>query len=112
MKKKTKEYVIDFFRNNPNKTFSLQQVVGAVIQEYQKDTGLTDLYVNREVRNLGTQGFIPGLGNIIKPKRGFYRFEFGTGPIKLKSPFSEKIKKLIKKEIIINVSGLVKQRRL
>jgi len=97
MKKKTKEYVIDFFRNNPNKTFSLQQVVGAVIQEYQKDTGLTDLYVNREVRNLGTQGFIPGLGNIIKPKRGFYRFEFGTGPIKLKSPFTEKIKKLIKK---------------
>ena len=68
-----------------------------VLQEYQKDTGLTDLYVNREVRNLGTQGFIPGLGNIIKPKRGFYRFEFGTGPIKLKSPFSEKIKKLIKK---------------
>tara|TARA_B100000700_G_scaffold251446_1_gene282546 strand:+ start:1524 stop:2099 length:576 start_codon:yes stop_codon:yes gene_type:complete len=97
MKRKTKEYVIDFFRNNPNQTFSLQQVVGAVIQEYQKDTGLTDLYVNREVRNLGTQGFIPGLGNIIKPKRGFYRFEFGSGPIKLKSPFSEKIKKLIKK---------------
>jgi len=97
MKKNTREYVLDFFRNNPNETFPLQQIEISVRQEYEKDTGLTDLYVNRTVRNLGTQGYIPGLGNIIKPKRGLYRFEFGTGPIKLKSPFPENLKIKIKK---------------
>ena len=98
MAKTTKQYIIDFFRNNPNKTFPLKEVVAAVTHEYQKDTGLNRIiYVHRGVRALSTQGYIPTLGNIIKPKKGFYRFEFGNGPIKLKSPFPEKIKKLIKK---------------
>ena len=97
-KKSTREYVLSFFKKNPNQTFTLQEIEVAVRKEYEKDTGLTGLYVNREVRNLGTQGYIPHLGNIIKPKRGHYRFEHGSGPIKLKSPFPESVKLDIKKK--------------
>lgn len=98
VKKSTREYILNFFTKNPNHTFTLQEIEVAVRKEYEKDTGLTDLYVNREVRKLGTQGYIPGLGNIIKPKRGEYRFEQGSGPIKLKSPFPESVKLDIKKK--------------
>ncbi|MBL12317.1 MAG: hypothetical protein CMM51_01910 [Rhodospirillaceae bacterium] len=98
VKKSTREYVLNFFTKNPNHTFTLQEIEVAVRKEYEKDTGLLDLYVNRAVRNLGTQGYIPDLGNIIKPKRGEYRFEKGSGPIKLKSPFPENVKLDIKKK--------------
>ena len=96
--KTKKQYILDFFKNHPRKKYQLKEIDEIVKAEYQKDTGTTDIYVNRGVRALGTQGYIPELKGVIeKPDRGSYLFRPGHGKLKPKSPFSQIIKEKIKK---------------
>ena len=96
--KSKKRYILDFFKTHQNKEYKLNEIDEIVKEDYKKDTGSTDIYVNRYVRALGTQGYIPELkGTIQKPKRGSYLFSPGEGKLKPKSPFSQLLKDKIKK---------------
>lgn len=98
MKQKTKkEYILDFFKKNPNKIFSLSQIDVAVKRAFEKDQGNSQIYVNRTPRDLVKLGFIPSInGYIERPKRGHFRFVIGKKLILKKNPFSESIKIKIK----------------
>jgi len=97
-KKTVKKYILDFFKNHPEKKFKLNEIVEIIQAEFQKDTGSTDIYITRPVRLLGTQGYIPELKGVIeKPEKGFYLFRPGYGKLKNKSPFSQSVKEKIKK---------------
>mgnify|MGYP001163911385 CR=1 FL=1 len=97
-KKTKKQYILDFFKNHPGKKYKLKEIDEIVKAEYQKNTGSIDIYVNRSVRALGTQGYIPELEGVIeKPDRGSYLFRSGEGRLKPKSPFKQNVKEKIKK---------------
>jgi len=96
--KSKRDYILDCFRNNPGKELKLKEIDEMVKAEYLKDTGSTDIYTNRTVRDLPKRGFITELnGYIKKPKRGVYTLIYGKIPSIKKSPFSTLDKKKIKK---------------
>ena len=64
--KSKKQYILDFFRTHQNKGYKLNEIDEIVKENYKNDTGSTDIYVNRYVRALGTQGYIPSLKSVTK----------------------------------------------
>lgn len=99
MKQKTKkQYILEFFISNPGKTFALKEIDAEVRRIYEEETGKKEIYINREPRALIKRGFIESInGYIERPKKGHFRFIKGKKPSFSKSPFSETIKKKVKK---------------
>lgn len=97
-KKKKIEYVLDFFKKNPNKLLKLEDIDEGIKKDYLEDTGSTKIYTNRDVRSLYAQGYDKKLnGYLDRPKKGYYIFKQGKKPTIFKSPFPEKVKIEIKK---------------
>ena len=91
--------MIDFFKdpNNHNKEFKLSEIDSAIRKSYEKSTGLNDIYTVRTMRSWIKSGDDELPGRLERRKRGAYIFIPGEKFVKKKSPFSESIKKLIKK---------------
>ena len=98
-KKTIKEYILDIFRENPNKIFQLKEIDRMANANFQRENNSTDtIYINRTVRALHTQGYIEELkGYLEKPKKGNYIFKKGKKTYFPKSPFPKKTIVRIKK---------------
>lgn len=97
-KKTKKEYVLDFFKKNPNKLFKLEDIDERIKKDYSENTGSTVIYTNRNVRALYAKGYEEKLnGYLDRPKKGYYILKKGKKPTIFKSPFPQKVKIEIKK---------------
>ncbi len=97
--KSKKDYMIDFFKDkkNHNREFTLSEYDSEVKKAFEAATGTNKIYTNRTPRNLIRYGD-PELDGILKrTKRGNYIFHPGEKFVIKKSPFSDAIKKKIKK---------------
>lgn len=97
--KSKKSYMIDFFNDprNHNKEFKLSEIDSEVKKSYEKATGSNVIYTNRTIRHWIKSGDKELNGILERKKKGTYIFIPGKKFIKKKSPFSDQIKKLIKK---------------
>ena len=97
--KSKKQYLFDFFKNNPNKVYKLKEIDALVRQEYEEATGSSEIYVNRTPRDLVKRGYIDELGGYIeRPSKGKYIFKKGRKKKVPKSPFPQSVKNKIKKK--------------
>lgn len=68
-KKSQQDYIIEYFKKNPNRDIEHPEVVDSVTKKYKKVTGKVFRDPDRAIRKLHQSGFL------IKVKKGIYKYD-------------------------------------
>lgn len=84
-----KEFIFQYYKNNPNRDIEHQEIVPAVTKAWENQYGTTLADPDRAIRTLFEQG------RLIKIKKGVYRYDPDYVGISQATTFPENLKKEI-----------------